>query len=969
MATSSPLSDEQLRAFCAELESRIAGDLRTDDVTRALYATDASMYQIMPVAVLIPKTTDDVQAALEVAAEYCLPIVPRGGGSSLAGQAVGAALVIDFTRHLDAIVEINPEEQWARVQPGVVLDDLNAAAAKHGLMVGPDPAPSSRATLGGMLANNSTGTHSIRYGNFVHHTRRARALLSDGSAVELGPLDHDGWQAHMRRPGLEGAIYRGLDALIAQRRDTIERDTPDHWRRNNGYRLEHLLDDGPRNLAKLLCGSEGTLALVTEITCDLVPRPQRTALGIAHFETRKEALRAVTTVLETDPAAVELFDGVAIERTRQASGFAQRLTFIEGEPGGVLITEYVGDTRAELEQKLDALEEALRAANRGYTTVRLYDADAIDNVWTVRKEGLGLLMGVKSEYKPLAFIEDASVPVAHLADYIDELSTLIDQTETKAVYYAHASAGCLHVRPFLNTKDAAEVEKMQQIARGSMELVGQYGGAISSEHGDGLVRSRLAEEMLGAELYDVYRETKALFDPEHRLNPGKVVDAPPMTENLRMGPDYSTRPVETTMDFSADGGFAGAIELCNGNGACRKLRHGTMCPSFMATREEEDSTRGRANALRMALSGELPAEELTGERMYEVMDLCIQCKACKTECPSNVDMAKIKTEWLSQYWDENGVPLRTRLFAHQPDVAQWIGGSALAPVVNWMNRQVPVRALLDWTLGISRERKLPGFARQTFEQWYRDQIWPEKGPPVVLFADTFNNHHTPVVAKAAAEFLRATGHQVQIPETTVCCGRTLLSKGFVDRAQLRALQTVEALYPHAEAGTPIVGLEPSCILTLRDEFRDLLPGEPRAEAVAEAAMTFDEFVAQRADNGAFDEVVWTSAIRPVLLHGHCHQKALIGTEATERALALPPGFSVEAVDAGCCGMAGAFGYETEHLNISKQMAERKLAPAVRTTDRDTIIAATGFSCRSQIEDTTGRTARHPAQILLDALDQ
>jgi Fe-S oxidoreductase len=394
-----------------------------------------------------------------------------------------------------------------------------------------------------------------------------------------------------------------------------------------------------------------------------------------------------------------------------------------------------------------------------------------------------------------------------------------------------------------------------------------------------------------------------------------------------------------------------------------------MCPSFMATREEEDSTRGRANALRNALSGELPAEQLTGERMYEVMDLCIQCKACKTECPSNVDMAKIKTEWLAHYWEENSVPLRTRLFAHQPELAEWVGGTPLAPMVNWANRQAPMRALLDWTLGISRERKLPGFARETFGQWFRKQVWPEKGPSVVLFADTFNNFHTPVVAKAAAEFLRATGHHVQMPQATVCCGRTLLSKGFVDEAQLRALQTVEALYPHAEAGTPIIGLEPSCILTLRDEFRDLLPGEPRAETVADAAMTFDEYVAQRADDGAFDDVVWTSKIRPVLLHGHCHQKALIGTDATERVLSMPPGFSVNAVDAGCCGMAGAFGYESEHLDISKQMAERKLAPAVRKTDRETIIAAPGFSCRSQIEDTTGRTARHPAQILLEALDQ
>ena len=973
MATAPAFSTEQIRTFCDALAPRVEGDLRSDEMTRALYATDASLYQINPLAVLIPRHTADVQAALEVATEHCVPVLPRGGGSSLAGQAVGAALVIDFTKHLNQILEINPEEQWARVEPGVVLDDLNAAAAAHGLMVGPDPAPSSRATLGGMYANNSTGTHSIRYGNFIHHTRSAEVLLADGSAATFGPLGHDGWQARMRAAGFEGNIYRGLEALLAEKGDVIARDTPDHWRRNNGYRLEHLLGEGPRNLAKLVCGSEGTLAIATEITLDLVPRPEATALGIAHFETRTQALRAVSPILDTDPAAVELFDGVAIERTRQTEGFAQRLSFIEGDPGSVLLVEYFGSSKGELRGKMDDLEAVMAMLDGGFATVPLFDAAAIDNAWTVRKEGLGLLMGVKSDYKPVAVIEDASVPVEHLPDYIDELSTLVDGTGTRAVYYAHASAGCLHVRPFINTKDASEVEKMEALAEGSMELVKKYGGAISSEHGDGLVRSRLAEQMLGEDLYDAYRRTKQIFDPQHRLNPGKVVDAPPMAENLRMGPEYSTQPFHAEMDFSKDGGFAGAIELCNGNGACRKLHSGTMCPSFMATREEEDSTRGRANALRNALNGELPEGALTSERMYEVMDLCIQCKACKTECPSNVDMSKIKTEWLNRYWQENNMPLRTRLFAKQPVLAKWISGTPLASIANWTGRQQPLRILAEYVLGISRERDLPPFARQPFTDRFRAERGaegsPSQGPPVVLFADTFNNYHTPEVAHAAADFLRATGHAVHLPEQDVCCGRTLLSKGLVSEAQLKALRTVEVLYPYAERGWPIVGLEPSCILTLRDEFLDLLPGEPRAEAVAEVAQPFEEFVAQRVEDGAFNGAAWTSDLRKVLFHGHCHQKALVGTHASERALTLPPGYRVSVPDAGCCGMAGAFGYEAEHLDISKTMAERVLAPAVRKTDDDTIIAASGFSCRSQIKDTTGREAFHPAQVLRQALHE
>jgi FAD/FMN-containing dehydrogenase/Fe-S oxidoreductase len=1007
-AVASP-SAERVRSFCDALRPRLAGDLRTDAVSRGLYATDASMYQIMPVAVLIPRHTGDVQAALEVAHEHDMPVLPRGGGSSLAGQGVAAALVIDFTRHLDSILEMHPEEQWARVEPGVVLDALNAAAAEHGLMVGPDPASSNRATLGGMLANNATGTHSIQYGNFVHHVREVEALLADGSPATFEALGKAEWQERLRRGGLEGDIYRGLAALLAEKKDTIRENTTAHWRRASGYRLEHLLGAEERNLARLLCGSEGTLAVATEITCDLVAKPAHTALGIAHFATRDDALRAVTTVLETDPSAVELFDGVAIERTRQTPGYAERLSFIEGEPGAVLIVEYAGDAPSALRARLDALEDTLRHAERGYNLVRVTAPDAIDNVWSIRKEGLGLVMGVKSDYKPWAVIEDASVPVEHLADYIDDLSAMIDATDTKAVYYAHASAGCLHVRPFINTKDPDELEKMRRIAAESMRLVKAYGGALASEHGDGIVRGALNKDFLGEALYDTYRRTKAIFDPKHLLNPGTIIDTPAMDEHLRMGPDYEPAPFETTMDFSADGGFVAAVERCNGNGACRKLHSGTMCPSFMATREEEDSTRGRANALRLALAGELDGVSphngsqngalggdgappsngaeaaLTSERMHEVMDLCIQCKACKTECPSNVDMGKMKTEWLSHYWEENRMPLRTRLFAHQPELARRVAGTPLASAVNWLNRQSPLRTLLDWTIGVDRERPLPPFARTTFGQWVREQarrehapgedqppglvLGPDEGAPVVLFADTFNNYHTPVVAKAAAAFLAATGHRVYWPTADICCGRTLLSKGRVDAAQLRALKAVEALYPYADRGWPIVGLEPSCLLTLRDEFLDLLPGDPRAETVAEHAQTFEEFVAEQAEAGILDAVRWSPAQRRILLHGHCHQKALIGTDATERALSLPPGVTVEAVDAGCCGMAGAFGYESEHVDISKTMAAQRLVPAIEAEPDDTLIAAPGFSCRSQVKDTTGRTARHPAQLLYAALDR
>ena len=970
-------SPELLDDFAAALTPRLAGELRRDAMTRALYATDASLCQIVPIGVLFPRHPDDVQAALEEAARHRVPVLARGGGSSLAGQAVGAALVIDCTRHLDAIHAIDPEARTARVAPGVVLDDLNAAAAAHGLMVGPDPAPSNRATLGGMVGNNATGTHSILYGNVINHVRSLQALLAGGTPITCEALDADGWAAKLRGTGPEARLYRSIDAVLEEHAEVIARETTTHWRRNSGYRLEYLLDrvhtvhgeveQDRRNLAQLLCGSEGTLAVTTEITLGLVERPRRTALGLAHFRTRREALHAVTTILDTGPAAVELLDGTAIEQARRAPGYAHRLGFIDGDPGGVLITEYYGDDERALKGRLDDLDRALERSGQGYAVVRAVTDAEIRDVWTVRKESLGLIMGVKGDHKPVALVEDASVPVARLADYIDDLDRLFKETDTRAVYYAHASAGCLHVRPFLNTKDAAEVRKLREISAGAMALVKKYGGALASEHGDGIVRGWLNESFLGPDLYGVYRQLKAAFDPGGLLNPGKILGVPPVESTLRLGPGYATIPVLTELDWSADGGFARAVEMCNGNGACRKLQSGTMCPSFMVTREEEHSTRGRANALRAALSGTLPPEELTGARMYEVMDLCIQCKACKTECPSNVDLAKIKTEWLHRYWQEHEVPRRTRLFARQPSLARRLNGGLKARLANAVNRSGLVRRGLERTLGIAAQRPLPPFAAVPFTTWFARQAWAqEDGRPVVLFADTFNNYHHPEVACAAAEFLHRTGHHVVVPPADACCGRPLISKGFIPEAQALALRTLEQLYPYAERGWPIVGLEPSCILTFADELLDLLPGDPHALRLAGAVTTFEEYVAALADDGALDGTAWRVEPGHVLLHGHCHQKALVGTAAAERCLALP-GHAVETVDSGCCGMAGAFGYEAEHVALSLAMAERRLAPAVRAAEENTIIAAAGTSCRAQIADTTGRRALHPAEILRDAL--
>jgi FAD/FMN-containing dehydrogenase/Fe-S oxidoreductase len=972
------LAPPAVQAFADALAPQIEGDVRTDAMTRALYATDGSMYQKTALAVVLPKTDADVQATIRAARAHALPILPRGGGSSLAGQTVAAAVVLDFSRYMNAIVSIDAERGRAVVQPGLVLDRLTAELRPLGWMVGPDPASASRATLGGMVGNNATGTHSIAFGNTIHHTRRLRGFLDDGTPFDFGPLGEAEWHAETERPDRVGEVYRGASELARRHRETIVRDTSKHWRRNSGYRLEHLLgppfateyghaDAGTRNLARILPGSEGTLAVVTEIEIDLVRRPAQTVLGVVHYDSLDASLRSTVTILSEGPTAVELFDGVAIRAARSSPGFADKMGWVKGDPEAVLIVEFSGDEEADLGAKLDALEARLAAAGEGYAVVRATSPGQIAQVWGVRKEGLGLIMSAKGDHKPIAFVEDASVPVEHLADYIDGLTAALRRFDTPAAIYAHASAGTLHVRPFINTKTHEGLERMEGIAVASMELVRGFGGTVSSEHGDGRARSWLNRDLLGDDLYAANVELKQIFDPDGLLNPGNIVESGSMKAHQRLGPDYQTIPVLTEFDWSAEGGFDRAVEMCNGNGACRKLESGVMCPSYMVTREEEHSTRGRANALRMAMSGAIGPDALTSERMYEVMDLCVACKGCKTECPSNVDMGRMKTEWLGTYYAKHGVPARTRFFASAPKIARLTTGLR-ARLVNRVNRTPAARKLMEATLGIDASRELPPFAPEPFSDWFARQTWRSDGPPVVLYADTFTNHNHPEIGQAAARFLDRAGYAVQITTPDACCGRPQLSKGLVREAKALALRSVERLMPHVEAGVPIVGLEPSCILTFRDEWRAMLPGDERVERLAGLSMLFEDFVASEVSGGRMDGLVW-KPIEPdarVLLHGHCHQKALAGMEGTLAALALP-GYAVELIDSSCCGMAGSFGYEKEHQEVSRAMAERRLMPAVRAAGAGTIVAAPGTSCRAQISDLSGARPLHPAQVLEAAL--
>ncbi|MGD2079062.1 MAG: FAD-linked oxidase C-terminal domain-containing protein, partial [Chloroflexota bacterium] len=723
---------QKVTAFMAELGKNSSGDVRTDDYSRLLYSTDASIYQVMPYGVFFPQTVEDVHAAMTLADSYEMPVLARTAGSSLVGQAINEALIMDFTRHLDQVLELNLEEQWVKVQPGIVLDELNAYLRPHGLQFGPDPASSNRAAMGGIVSNNSTGAHSILYGMTADHVLEMSVILSDASMTQFGPLEPAGLEGKLQLDGFEGDIYRDILALTGdpENQAVIRERTPRHWRRCGGYNLDRLIPENglafkvprdPRfNLAKLVSGAEGTLAVMTDIKLNLVPLPKMTALAIVHFDDLNTALSAVPMMLEVGPTAVELLDNLGLTMCRDVPEYARLLsTFVQGQPNCVLITEFYGESESELKAKVERLEKHMTQHKAGQTSITpAFDKKLQGNVWTVRKVGLGLMMSIKGDHKPIPFIEDAAVPPEHLADYVTKVETFCNDIGTNVAYYAHASAGCIHIRPLINTKQANEVAKLPQITRFSVDLLRGFGGSYSSEHGDGRARSWLNEHFFGPELFGLYKNVKQAFDPRSILNPGNIVDSASMTTNLRYGEQYAVEPIVPHIDFSEDMGFDRAVEMCNGAAVCRKRTMGTMCPSFMVTREEEHSTRGRANALRAALSGKLPPGSLTSKRMYEVMDLCIECKSCKAECPSSVDMAKIKFEFLAQYYEANGVPLRARLFGHIGTLNR-LGSGVLAPAANWAMRNGALRAIAESALGISAQRELPPFARHEFASWFK----------------------------------------------------------------------------------------------------------------------------------------------------------------------------------------------------------------------------------------------------------
>ena len=946
--------------FAGMLMQQIEGEVRFDKMSRILYSTDASMYQIEPIGVVLPKHERDVLKVIRLAAQHGVAVIPRGGGTGLAGAVVGRGVVMDMSKYMNRILDFNAEEGWVKVEPGVILDELNAFLKPHGLQFAPDVATSSRATIGGMVGNNSAGTHSVIYGKTIDHVLELDLILADGTRTTAGELDEPAVKQKCEQRDLEGRAYREVIRLARENAAEIERRYPKILRRVGGYNLDEFIKKQPFSLARMVIGSEGTLATVVGAKLKVIPLPRAKVLGIAQFGELIASMRAVAPILATRPAAVELIDEMILEQTEGSVELSRARSWVQGAPKAVLAVEYYGDSEGELRGKLDELETLLDSLELAHTFSRaISEADQAD-VWNVRRAGLGLLMGVKGDSKPIAFVEDAAVPPERLPDYIAEFGDLMQSLDTRAGYYAHASVGLLHIRPMVDLKDAAEIAKMRFIAEAVRDLVMKYGGAISGEHGDGLVRSCWNEAFFGPVLYNAFREVKRAFDPTGMMNPGKIVDAPMMTENSRYGADYRADEIETHFDFSADGGFHRAVEMCNGVGACRKKLAGTMCPSYMATLEEEHSTRGRANALRAAISGRWEGG-LTDHRIADVLALCLECKACKAECPSNVDMAKIKYEFKAHYYAKHGRPLRARLFGNVELMGKL--GCAVAPLANGLGNA----RLSKWMMkrvGIAPARSLPPFARQTFPHWFANRRAPKGNERVVLFADTYTTYHYPDIGKAATALFESAGYEV-ILAVKRCCGRPMLSSGYMDRVKENARFNIENLYRYTEQGYPIVGLEPSCVSMLADEYVDLI-GDPRARAVADNVYTFEAFVQAFSDRGAF-AAPFTDLKKDILLHGHCHQKALWGMGASEAALGLPEGFRVTPIQSGCCGMAGSFGYEAEHYDTSLKVGEPRLLEVIRNADETTEIAAAGLSCRQQIAHGTGREARHPAEVLADAI--
>jgi FAD/FMN-containing dehydrogenase/Fe-S oxidoreductase len=935
----------------SDLKSTVKGEVYFDQKMRGLYSTDASNYRIEPVAVFTPLNEDDVILAVNICRKHKVTVLPRGGGTSLGGQTVGHSLIIDFSKHMNAIVEVNREEKWARVQPGVVRDNLNDVLAKENLLFAPDPATTSRANVGGMIGNNTAGTKSILYGKTVDHVLEVKILLSDGEILHLKNLSPQHYQAQCQISGRHGEILSKVQDIVEPLHDEIKAQYPKVMRNVMGYNLNEFVDTTDWNLAKLFCGSEGTLGTLLEAKVNLVDLPKHAIVCIVHFSTLKEAVKAVEPIVAHGPSAVEILDHDVIHLAQKNLQLAPLCEFFEGDPEAMLIVEFYGDTKKAVDQKVVDLIEDLKSKELGFAYPIRSDGAGMARVWEVRKNGLGIMLGRKGDAKPSPFIEDAAVPLNHLPDYIDLILKYCASLDVPVSMYAHASVGLIHVRPILDLRKQLDIDKMNKIAQRSFELIKSYGGSLCGEHGDGLVRSPFIETFYGPKIYNAFKEIKMLFDPLNLMNPGKIIDSEPMDHHLRYGTEYQPKAMKTEFHYLDDGSFGQAVEMCTGVGACRQTLAGTMCPSFRATRDEADSTRGRANALRLAMAGDWGPDGMQSKALFDTLDLCLSCKACKSECPSNVDVAKLKSEFLQQYRDKHGTTVRDGFIKNSHSMAEKFSGR-LSPLINRLQKTILFRKILEKVAKIDSRRILPDFSRELFEKWFNkyDQGNIKYEKKVVLFDDTYIRFHEPQVGVSAVELLNSCGYEVILAKAG-CCQRPRISNGFLKLAKEAGLKTIKGLDGYIQEGLKVVVCEPSCASALVDDLPDLIGDRDLRDRIKANVLMIDVFLYEEITAGRL-EVKFKPIVDQVIYHGHCHQKALFGTTAMKTLYEKTEGLSCSEIQAGCCGMAGSFGYEKEHYDLSMKIGEDRLFPAIRNDNKKSTVVACGFSCRHQIESGT-----------------
>ncbi len=934
--------------FIKALIKDIRGDVYSDPLTLGIYATDASIYQIMPVAIVCPRDEEDVKICLAIAVKHRVPILARGGGTSLAGQAVAEAIVIDFSKYMNAILSF--DGTYVTVQPGVIRQQLNKFVKSNGLEFAPDPATGSRATIGGMIANNSSGTKSIIYGKTSDHVLELKVMLVDGSIIHTKALTSSELREKLERNEGDAAYYKKMMDIVLPLENEVEDRYPKTMRRVGGYAFDDFITSGYGDLNRIIIGSEGTLGIILEAKLKLVSLPKYKGLSVVQFDHAQDAIKATTTMVKYNPSAVEILSKLLLGYSRKNLETAPMCGFLKGDPDSIQIIEFYGDSPEEIQVRAESMHSELRLLGFGYAHDYYPEGKTFDDVWGIRERGLGLLLGEPADKKAVPVIEDAAIPLEHLDAFIAQVVEICEKRGVGVDYYAHASVGVIHIKPILDLRVQEDIDHFKSIADEVFQLVLFYKGSWSSEHGDGLVRSGYLREFYGDKIYDGFVKTKSLFDPHHLLNPGKIVDAPPIDSHLRYGTSYHDLPFDAVYRYREQHDFYTAVHQCSGLGACRKVSGGTMCPSFMVTLDERDSTRGRANALRLAMSGQLK-DGLDNPGLPDILDLCLSCKACKAECPSSVDMARLKGEVMQHHFDLHGVPLKDKMIGRSPDMARQFSGMK-ARIVNIIQALPGIKHAMMKTLGFDTRRSLPTYASKTWTSQHKGISI--ENPDIILLVDTYTQCHQPQSGVAAVQLLEALGQKVMLLDAG-CCQRPRISHGFLREAAERVKPAVEKLGPWLEKNIPIGVLEPSCASAWTDDIPDLIENDGVANSLKKIRpfeqLLFDVLKTNNVSN----------KIRPksnhILVHGHCHQKSIYGMDAVKDIFSMWPDVRCEVIDSGCCGMAGSFGYEAKHYDISKKMAERVLIPSLNANP-DAMVIANGFSCRHQIADFAGRKAVH-----------